>query len=46
MFFPLTPVGLEGCGQTDLNLRTIAPFGLLEPLLWLLERSGYPVLGT
>ncbi len=44
-FFPLTPVGLDGRGETDLSLRTISPFGLLEPLLWLLEMNGYPVLG-
>jgi len=44
LFFPLTPVGLDGVGETDLSLRTISPFGLLEPLLWLLEMSGYPVL--
>jgi len=44
LFFPLTPVGLDGRGETDLSLRTISPFGLLEPLLWLLEMNGYPVL--
>jgi hypothetical protein len=44
LFFPLTPVGLDGLGETDLSLRTISPFGLLEPLLWLLEMNGYPVL--
>lgn len=43
-FFPLTPVGLDGVGETDLSLRTISPFGLLEPLVWLLEMNGYPVL--
>ena len=45
MFFPLTPVGLDGRGETDLSLRTISPFGLLEPLVWLLEMNGYPILG-
>ncbi len=44
MFFPLTPVGLDGRGESDLSLRTIAPFGLLEPLAWLLQMNGYPVL--
>lgn len=44
MFFPLTPVGLDGRGETDLSLRTISPFGLLEPLVWLLEMNGYPIL--
>jgi hypothetical protein len=43
-FFPLTPVGLDGRGETDLSLRTISPFGLLEPLAWLLQMNGYPVL--
>jgi hypothetical protein len=44
LFFPMTPVGLDGRGESDLSLRTIAPFGLLEPLAWLLHRNGYPVL--
>ncbi|HUT91783.1 MAG TPA: hypothetical protein VMY37_19975 [Thermoguttaceae bacterium] len=44
LFFPLTPVGLDGRGETDLSLRTISPFALLEPLLWLLEMNGYPIL--
>lgn len=43
-FFPLTPVGLDGRGETDLSLRTISPFGLLEPMLWLLQMTGHPVL--
>jgi hypothetical protein len=44
LFFALTPVGLDGRGEADLSLRTISPFGLLEPLLWLLEMNGYPIL--
>jgi hypothetical protein len=44
MFFPLTPVGLNGLGEMDLARRTIAPVGLLDPLLWLLHMNGYPVL--
>lgn len=43
-FFPLTPVGLDGAGERDLTRRTIAPLGLLDPLLWLLHMNGYPVL--
>ena len=43
-FFPLTPVGLDGAGETDLRRRTISPFGLVEPLAWLLEMSGYTTL--
>ena len=44
MFFPLTPVGLSELGETDLRLRMIEPFGILEPLAWLLHMNGYPVL--
>jgi hypothetical protein len=44
-FFPVTPVGLDGRGESDLSLRTISPFGMLEPLLWLLQMNGYPILG-
>ena len=46
LFFPLTPVGLDGLGERDLTRRTIAPVGLIEPLLWLLHMNGYPVLGS
>ena len=44
LFFPLTPVGLDGLGERDLSRRTIAPVGLIDPLLWLLHMNGYPVL--
>ncbi len=46
LFFPLTPVGLEESelGVTDLARRTIVPFGVLEPVLWLLQMHGYRVL--
>lgn len=44
MFFPCTPVGLNELGETDLTRRTIAPYGILEPLLWLLHMNGFPVL--
>jgi hypothetical protein len=44
MFFPMTPVGLNELGEKDLNKRTINPYGILEPLLWLLHMNGYPVL--
>jgi len=45
MFFPFTPVGLDGMGQdwTD-GSRPIAPVGILHPLMWLLHMNGYPVL--
>jgi hypothetical protein len=45
MFFPLTPVGLNEPGVTDLKERNIAPVGILHPLMWLLHMSGHPVLG-
>jgi hypothetical protein len=44
MFFPMTPVGLNELGEKDLNKRTINPYGILEPLMWLLHMNGYPVL--
>lgn len=50
MFFPMTPVSLPPAGVTDeriindLSQRTIDPYGILEPLLWLLHMNGYPVL--
>lgn len=47
MFFPLTPVGLDGVGRgdtSDLSRRVISPLGVLHPLMWLLHMNGYPVL--
>jgi hypothetical protein len=44
MFFPLTPVGLGELGETDLRERILQPYGILEPLLWLLHVNGYPTL--
>ena len=46
MFFPLTPVGLNELGEKDLSKRTIAPVGILHPLMWLLHMNGYPVLSS
>jgi hypothetical protein len=46
MFFPLSPVGLNEPGERDLAKRTIAPVGILHPLMWLLHMNGYPVLGS
>ena len=43
MYFPLTPVGLGELGEEKLSNRTIAPYGLLAPVLWLLHMNGYPV---
>jgi hypothetical protein len=50
MFFPLTPVGLNGIDALasdelmDLSRRVIQPVGLVDPLLWLIHMNGYPVL--
>jgi len=46
MFFPMSAVGLEGAelGVEDVTRRTIAPCGMIEPLLWLLHMHGYCVL--
>jgi hypothetical protein len=44
MYFPLTPVNLDtppGVSPTDLANRTIDPFGIVEPLVWLLHMNGY-----
>jgi len=45
MFFPLTSVGMDDLGQTDIRDRIIAPIGILDPLLWLLHMNGYQCLG-
>ena len=51
MFFPMTPVGLDDTSQMtdpndlmDLSKRTIKPYGIIEPILWLMQMNGYPVL--
>jgi len=44
MYFPLTPVGMNEPGETNLAKRTINPYLILEPLLWMLHMNGYPVL--
>ena len=52
MFFPLTPVNINEneLGQTDRNdeveKRTALPFGVQEPIWWLLHMYGYKVLTT
>jgi hypothetical protein len=43
-FFPLTPVGMTDLGVTNLTDRTIEPFAILEPMMWLLHMNGYKVL--
>ena len=46
MFFPISSVGLDETelGVDDFSVRSFAPFGILEPLLWLLHMHGYCVL--
>lgn len=45
MFFPFTPVGLDGMGEDwTAGNRVISPVGTLHPLMWLLHMNGYPVL--
>ena len=46
LFFPMTPVGMEESelGVEDLARRTFAPFGVLEPIQWLLHMRGYSIL--
>ncbi len=45
MFFPVSSVSLfeNELGVKDLSRRTIAPFGVAEPFLWLLHMHGYEV---
>ena len=44
MFFPMTPVGLNNPGEIDPSQRTNNPYGILQPLMWLMHMNGYPVL--
>ncbi len=46
MFFPSSSVGLEEheLGVDNFSDRSLAPFGSLEPLLWLLHMHGYCVM--
>jgi hypothetical protein len=43
-FFPMTPVGLEELDKPNLQDRVHIPFGVFEPILWLLHMHGYHVL--
>jgi hypothetical protein len=45
LFFPVTPVGLEENLLLGKNKKADQiPFGVLEPILWLLHVRGYSVL--
>jgi len=45
LFFPLSSVSLNEheLGVKDLSQRNIAPFGVSEPILWLLHMHGYQI---
>jgi WD40 repeat protein len=43
-FFPMSAFGFSELGRTDIGDRAIEPYGVLEPLLWLLHKSGYRTL--
>ncbi|MFO0870544.1 MAG: hypothetical protein U0935_16575 [Pirellulales bacterium] len=43
VLFPLSSIGLHGAGQPDFSQRLIDPYGVLEPVLWLLHMNGYQV---
>jgi hypothetical protein len=46
MFFPLSPISIEDqdLGNDDLTQRTLIPFGVLEPIFWLMHMNGFCVL--
>ena len=48
LFFPVSSVSLfeNELGIKDLSRRTIAPFGVAEPFLWLLHMHGYEVFAS
>jgi hypothetical protein len=43
-FFPMSVFGFSELGRTDLGDRAIEPYGVLEPVLWLLHRFGFNTL--
>ena len=48
LFFPMSAVSLfeHELGVKDLERRTMAPFGVTEPILWLLHMHGYQVFAN
>jgi hypothetical protein len=44
MFFPMTPIGMDQLGETDISQRDLRPYCILEPMSWLLHMNGYPIL--
>jgi hypothetical protein len=47
LFFPISSVSLfeHELGVKDMTRRTMAPFGVAEPIMWLLHMHGYSVFG-
>jgi hypothetical protein len=43
-FFPISSVGFGELGEPDRRKRSLQPFGIVEPVLWLLHMNGYKVL--
>lgn len=43
LLFPLSSVGVENLGETDLGNRGICPYAIHAPILWLLKMNGYRV---
>jgi|GEM_PF-1393812 len=46
-FFPLTPVGLDSATGESVSLKEVGvmrPYGVLKPLIWMLDMNGYPCL--
>lgn len=48
LFFPMSSVSLfeQELGEKDTNRRTVAPFGVCEPILWLLHMHGLEVFAS
>jgi len=45
MYFPMSSVSLvdSELGEKDMKKRVLAPFGILEPFLWLLHMQGFSI---
>lgn len=50
-FFPISAIGIADVNRDDLDMhslewRTIEPFGVIEPFMWLIHSNGYRVWQT
>jgi len=45
-FFPMTPVSLEPNASSDQDFsdRSVDPFCIIDPIVWLVEMNGHPVI--